>query len=377
MSQIEEVEEVVDMEQKYDAPTRKRRRRERGAGKKKKTDKEDDKRYTDWVFTWNNPKHPEDKDKLLSLETKYIKFQYEVGEEKKTPHYQGQIVFKDGKTFTAVLKFFKYYCKTNIGYTAPTKKILKSINYVGKEEGRLDGPWEQGKPPKEDQGKRNDILEIRKLIKEGKSIRQIWDTCEHFGTWTRNHRALAKFHAMVGVPEERKEQTICYVYWGKTRCGKSEAAKIESKAWGGSVYWLTLEGGMNGKVWWDDYNGEENVVIDEFNCQIRISDLKRIIDSTPLRIPRKGDSCMFLAKRVWILSQHNPEDWYDKVCAKYCLEREALNSRLHYVEEFKEKFHGLHCDKCKDVRRFKCPECFEMYTGWRTDFVEEQQEKKK
>lgn len=305
-------------------------------------------------MVWNNPKHSADKEALLLGDFKHLKFQYESGKEG-TPHYQGQFTLKCQKTLSALKTWFYDTFKAKPHFEK-TMSIEGSCKYVGKEDGRLDGPWEIGKQPK--QGNRCDLHSIRTLFKSGSTIREVWDSQEHFTTFTRNYRSLKEFHSMVGNAV-RSEQTQCYVYWGSTGCGKSEAAKAETEAWGGGTYWLGLESGLNGKVWWDGYNGEHNIVIDEFHCQMSLTDLKKLIDSTPYRVPTKGGTVQLLAKRVWILSNTGPDVWYFKHCAKFSEDRAALNRRLHYVEQFKTRFQG--------------EQTYDDYVQFRKDFVASQQ----
>lgn len=288
------------------------------------------KRFRNWFFTWNNPKE-EDKESLLKCrDFKYILFQLEKGKTG-TLHYQGVFFLKEAKTCSAINKIFG-----RMGYLAPLKSQEKGLAYVSKEETRMDGPWSAGTLPK-GQGTRSDLLAVKEIIDTGASMRDVFE--QSFANAVRYTRGLSQYHAMVNKNKERKWQTIAYIYIGDAGMGKTEAAKAEAAAWGGGTYWLTLEGGMGGKVWWDGYEGEENIIIDEFHCQIRLDDFKRLIDSSPLRVPYKGGYHNFLGKRIWILSNMILDTWYFK-SATPGPNRNALMRRLHYKEEFWTKFLG-------------------------------------
>lgn len=306
------------------------------------------KKFRWWFFTWNNPEHTEDKERLLKDEKfSYLKFQYEIGKEG-TKHYQGVFYLKYQSTCSALTKRYP-----TCGYFAPVKDIKGAVNYCGKEETRLDGPWQAGTLP--NQGRRSDLLDCKTIIDEGGDIEDLFQ--EQFCNAVRYGRGLKEYYRIKHKNDKRTWQTTCYVYYGDSGMGKTEAAKIETEEWGGRVFWLTLEGGMGGKVWWDGYDGEENVVIDEFNCQIRLSDFKRLIDSTPLRVPVKGDSVPFLAKRVWVMTNTMLDAWYYK-SAPPGPERNALNRRLHYKEYFGTKFLGM--------------ENYDMFVQSRISFVDAQ-----
>lgn len=300
------------------------------------------KRFRWWFFTWNNPEHPDNKSSLLKdNKFQYIKFQYEIGKEG-TRHYQGVLYLKNACTCSALTKRYP-----SCGYFAPVKDIKGACNYCGKEESRLEGPWEAGTLP--NQGRRSDLLECKAIIDGGGTLADLFE--EQFANTVRYGRGLKEYYNLKHKDDKRTWQTICYVYYGDSGMGKTEAAKIESEEWGGDTFWLTLEGGTFGKVWWDGYDGEENVIIDEFNCQIRLADFKRLIDSSPLKVPVKGGMVPFLAKRIWIMSNKMIDAWYYK-CAPPGPERNALNRRLHYKEEFMERFQGqINYKKFVDIRR--------------------------
>lgn len=288
------------------------------------------KRFRWWFLTWNNPEHPEDKIKLLqSKKLQYVKFQYEKGKEG-TKHYQGVFYLKEAKTCRALLKIFP-----GCGYLAPVKDTKGAINYCGKSESRIDGPWEAGTMPA--QGRRSDLLECKSIVDGGGGMDELYE--HQFSNAVRYGRGLREYVNLVRRDIVRKWQTVCYAYIGDAGMGKTQAAAAEAKAWGGRTFWLTLEGGTFGKVWWDGYDGEENVIIDEFNCQLKLADFKRLIDSSPLKVPVKGGMVNMLAKRIWICSNKQFDVWYYKA-APPGPERNALMRRLHYREEFFTKFQG-------------------------------------
>lgn len=288
------------------------------------------KRFRWWFITWNNPKHPEDKKKLLeSSKLSYVKFQYEKGKTG-TKHYQGVFYCKMLTSCSALSKEFP-----GCGYMAPVKDTKGAIDYCGKSESRIDGPWEAGTMPA--QGRRSDLLECKSIVDDGGGMAELFE--HQFSNAVRYGRGLREYVNLVRRDVVRKWQTVCYAYIGDAGMGKTQAAMIEANAWGGGTYWLTLEGGAYGKVWWDGYEGEENIIIDEYNCQIKLADFKRLIDSSPLKVPVKGGMVNFLGKRVWICSNKMLDSWYYKA-APPGPERNALLRRLHYREDFYDKFQG-------------------------------------
>jgi len=129
---------------------------------------------------------------------------------------------------------------------------------------------------------------------------------------------LSKIPADVRVQSYRTLRTIasdfskpvgmertCHVFWGKSGTGKSR------RAW--------EEAGMDAyskdprSKFWDGYNGEENVVIDEFRGGIDVAHLLRWTDRYPVRVEIKGSSKPLWATTLWITSNLSPREWYKEL----------------------------------------------------------------
>lgn len=288
------------------------------------------KKFRWWFFTWNNPAHPVDKSRILAAGYTYCNFQLERGEQG-TPHYQGVFYIADKSAARPLLRKIPY------SYLAPVRSVSGAINYTGKAETRIDGPWSYGKVPRAGQGSRSDLEEVKAAIDSGAGMDRVWS--EHFSSCVRYHRGFEKYHGIVHRDDVRRWPTTLYVYHGLAGTGKTQAAMEEARVFGGGTYWLTLEKGNGGKVWWDGYCGQANVIIDEFGCQIPFSEFKRLIDATPLAVPIKGGFTQFLAKRVWILSNLDVNVFYYKALSTDAM-RQSLWRRLHYIELFSERFQG-------------------------------------
>lgn len=98
------------------------------------------------------------------------------------------------------------------------------------------------------------------------------------------------------------------VYWGVTGSGKSHRAFEEA---GADAYWKNPS-----SIWWDGYQGEENVIIDEFRGGIGIQHILRWFDKYPVTIEYKGGACALMAKNIWITSNLSPEQWYPDLDAE-------------------------------------------------------------
>jgi len=98
---------------------------------------------------------------------------------------------------------------------------------------------------------------------------------------------------------------VVHVFWGPTGTGKSRRAWDEA----------TLDAYPKDPrtKFWDGYNGQRNVVIDEFRGGIDISHLLRWLDRYPVNVEIKGSSVCLKAEEMWITSNLSPESWYPEL----------------------------------------------------------------
>ena len=73
-------------------------------------------------------------------------------------------------------------------------------------------------------------------------------------------------------------QVEVIVYSGKTGTGKTRKAVEETE-------YITDDGDL---YWWDGYDGEKSICIDQFSNRTRIYKLLRILDGYQLRLPAKN-----------------------------------------------------------------------------------------
>lgn len=116
------------------------------------------------------------------------------------------------------------------------------------------------------------------------------------------------------------ERTV-YVFWGRTGTGKSRRAWDEA---GLDAYPKDPR-----TKFWDGYNGQQHVIIDEFRGGIDISHMLRWLDRYPVIVEIKGSSTVLKAKTIWITSNKNPREWYVDLDEET---KDALLRRLNITE---------------------------------------------
>jgi len=267
-----------------------------------------------WCFTINNPtieQHPPN----VWPDVQYVIWQHEKGEEG-TEHLQGYVCFTKVKR----LNWCKAHCVYEAHWAPRMGSHSQAKHYCMKpvegcdcehctsaEGQRLGGPWEHGSDEgiSDKQGQRNDLAKAKELLDGGASELELAEEC--WGPWVRYHKAFERYRKLKHG-NVRNWITHVTVYWGAPGIGKSQRARFEA---GDSSYWLPQPDG--GTVWWDGYDGQEVVVIDEFYGWIKRIMMQRLCDSTPIMVQNKGGSTPFVAKRIIITSNEPPSQWWKNV----------------------------------------------------------------
>lgn len=295
-----------------------------------------------WFFTCHTSHVPE-KDVQAALQASYEsgKLVYCVYNLERAPetgrvHLQGHAILHrsyDRGAAQRILGIGKSDCEI-------TKDLDGAEQYCRKEATRIEGtePWSIGKIVKSRQGERTDITGAIECIKEGGGLD---DLIDNFGEeYVKYHRGLEKVLVREQLKRKRGEErhVELIIYWGKTGLGKSRRAGYEFP----DAYYLNIYGGAT-SVWWDGYDGEEVVVIDEFKGGCTREDLLKFTDPYPKTrsYPTKGGTVVPKYTKIVITSNWHPSQWYKPSIfedGKYegsALERRVNQGTIvHFTEEW-------------------------------------------
>jgi len=142
----------------------------------------------------------------------------------------------------------------------------------------------------------------------------------HPDTYIRYHRGIEKLFGYISKRAERTWKTETFVYYGEPGTGKSRTAKEICETRGYQIYYKSRGD------WWDFYNGQEAVIIDDFYGWLKYDELLRLTDRYPLIVPTKGGFTEFMAKLI-IITTNKPIDswytghWYDDTAKRALLRR--------------------------------------------------------
>lgn len=247
-----------------------------------------------WVFTINNPdgtaKSPETWE-----DVKYVVWQKEKGQNG-TEHWQGYVQMKK----KVALSFLKKLCPT-AHWEVRRGSHTQAKAYAMKADTRVDGPWEIGVDQGGDSGQ-NGLSGVKRMIDECASMKDIAQ--EYPSEVIRYGRGIRELRVLMGQ-HQRAWMTKTFVIWGPSGNGKTSL--VERCAPG--AYWVSKPK-PNCGVFFDAYDGQEDVVLDEFYGWLPHDLLCRMLDRSPLLVDTKGGMVSFCPRRVWITSNKDPLNWY-------------------------------------------------------------------
>lgn len=263
--------------------------------------------FRSWCFTLNNPTTEESPEIWLLASTvlsvKYACFQLEEGEGG-TRHWQGYVIFRGrGVRLSGVRRVHAR------AHWEPRRGTHdEAVAYCSKSGTRVLGEvtYKYGDPPASGgRGARSDLLSVQRALDAG--MGEVELSGNFFGPWCRYGKAFKLYRCLRMAQRTWITFTTCY--WGMPGVGKTR--RVMSEVNGDSCYWLPRPSGKT--VWFDGYDGQEDVVIDEFTHWIKRDLLCRLCDRYPFRVETKGGSVPFLAKRIFITSNLAPFQWYPQV----------------------------------------------------------------
>lgn len=291
-------------------------------------------RVRNWVFTanfdesGNPPSIPvlEDPEKY---KVRYYVFQTEKVSRK---HYQGMVILTYARTFNAMKKLFG----PTVHYEEMRGSFIQAYQYSTKLESRIHPPVEYGTIPA--QGKRNDLNSFIDAVREEKITYE--DAFYEYPSinakfprfvdklYQLQHKKNARDNYYSFINGEMKKKVK--VYYGPAGSGKT--SRVFGKHSLDSIYVLSIGDGTKNSLWFDDYQGEEILLLDDFYGNIKYSFLLRILDIYPLRVQCKGSYTYVNFKTIYITSNQSINEMFSGV-----LDTSALIRRITSEKKINKK----------------------------------------
>lgn len=191
------------------------------------------------------------------------------------------------------------------------KDPVKAAEYTQKAETRVLGPWEHGKKPLGKGKKSTPVMEeIYKAVKTGTRSTEMF---EKNPGWIAHDRAIKTArHAINECHSDRQrlKSLRVIVSYGETDLGKTYSA-INYVAQNGDYYKLTAPTQKGGKLWFDGYEGQKTLIMDDWDGQCcSIAVLKNLLDVYKLQVEIKGGYTWAEWETVVITSNQHPRNWF-------------------------------------------------------------------
>lgn len=231
---------------------------------------------------------------------RYCIYQKEECPTTKKIHWQGYAEFNTPIRMKRFMKLLNFSENGRCFVRQGTRDEAKT--YCMKEKSRLEKYIEYGDWDKGGQGTRNDLRSLLDLVKQGFSTIEIIDSNPVlFGRYIKTIDRYKAEYLKETSKTFRELEVI--VLWGDAGIGKSRTAREEDP----NLYTLVPD---DTTLWWDGYEGEKTILIDDFYGQIKYSKLLHILDGYQLRLPIKGSFTYANWNKVYITSNKPPEEWY-------------------------------------------------------------------
>jgi len=294
-----------------------------------------------WCFTINFEGREVEsilrEDKLPAIEApiRYRIYQLETGETG-TLHYQGYLEL-ERQLNSRELHELPGMSRASTFYAKGTCE--QNQRYCSKEDGRKAGPFEEGSP-RNQQGKRNDIVQLKDAIDRGEDDRSLFEI--HFASATRYIRGL-QYYRQCRV-DQRTTPPRVFVYWGEPGSGKSKRAHAIVRGRGWSYY---SKSNGTGK-WWDGYYGQSAVILDEFDpTEFPYRYFLQLLDRYPFKVQVKGSMVEFNSERIFVTTNTHPKDWYPN--ESYGPLERRIEKIIRFKAPSEEERHKPHeCDNSED-----------------------------
>lgn len=245
-------------------------------------------------------------------EMRYIIIGEEICPKTKKKHWHAYVEFFKPKRIAGVKKLFKdltIHCEKRRG----TREQAR--DYCKKEQNYEEfGKWISG------QGHRTDLEDIIEELQNGKKLSEVM--MENPKTYCRYRNGLKDIASNVTKNNSKEfRQLEVTLLTGPTGCGKTrEAMKNASYKIQGSQL-----------AWWQDYEGEESIIIDEYSNDIKITELLAILDGYQLRLNIKGSHTYANWTKVYITTNLKPDELHKDAKPAH---KDALFRRITKIENF-------------------------------------------
>lgn len=245
---------------------------------------------------------------------------FEEGSEKHTPHIQGYGYWKNARTIKAISKEMpRAHIEIAKGNAEQNRTYcIKSGEFN-----------EFGTMPK--QGRRNDLEQFKEAIFDGDSKKKLID--EHTGCMAKYDRFYKTCRSIV-LEEEAKKMIPPEIIAIIGDAGSGKTRMIYDNHHIDDIYKITMGDGSDNSLWWDGYDGQDVILIDDFNNDIKLGYMLQLLDRYPMRLAVKGGFTYRCATKIYITTNLELHQWYPNCQSRH---RDAIKRRIHNIINLKNQ----------------------------------------
>lgn len=271
--------------------------------------KSDGIRLREWAYTCNNPTE-EDWKQLMHAPCRFKCGTVEVGEKSGLPHIHAYLYYKN-----PVVKPCKYFKRADL---QPVRDADGWRGYLLKSKTRICGPFQEGEPPH--QGLKKELFDLAGQIVQNK-MKPKEIALASPGLFAQHHRGLLALSTMFADRERPPPE--CTWLWGLAGTGKT---RYVIDTFGEEHVYI-----KDCTKWWDNYQGEKAILIDDFDGSWPFRDLLRLLDRYRYQGQTKGGYVPIVSPYIFITCEFHPSAFWPPGNTL-----DQITRRLHTIREVKK-----------------------------------------
>lgn len=177
----------------------------------------------------------------------------------------------------------------------------KNITYCTKADTRIDGPWTAGIKARSGDGT---LKVLTEWMMEERTVPVKMAEIVQFDPvmFVKHHSGLSRLRQEL-IPA-RTIPPIVKIFYGPTGTGKSMCARAMHPDY------YVVDWPDKGVWWWQNYQQQDTVIMDEFRHQIKFDRLLGLLDRYEFNAQVKYGSEKFFSPNIVITTNIHPKDWY-------------------------------------------------------------------
>ena len=284
-----------------------------------------------WCFTVNNPTREElaafsqISDTAEQHQIVHCVVGREVGANG-TPHLQGYVEFLNRKRMGGVKRIVMF----GRSHLEPARGTPEQAGGYCRKDGSI--VCDYGQPIR--QGERTDLTAAIETLRRDGLDRMIDEYPETYVKYTKGLRELRAHLIKKSGDFRKREMPKVHIFWGPTGTGKSRTAY---ERYPDSFVWSRPQ---NTHPYAYGYDGEKDIIIDEFYGWLPYDLVLRLTDRYPVYVNAHGVTVPWMARNIVFTSNLNPNTWWEKTIPNLKAFARRVDSIVHFESASTRSIHS-------------------------------------